>query len=194
MLRVPYAPGLSHGGMALQGSFSWQPCTVLDFDTATERFVVHWGRGGEQGQQKQVSRLNLLFAHESRSAFRLRLQQARARRAEAEAAIDFERYVASQPVLDQPLNGNVLRARLLRQLPHARASTGVDGLLQEVQRNYARAMQRDALLRASATVAGRAALASAGVRIQSARGSHAHASANAMTLPLLAGFNLTCIR
>lgn len=76
----------------MQGQFSWLPCVVLSYNTATEMYTVQWDG---TGRTKEVKRLNLVFDSESHTFFRHRLRQARKRRAEVESEATFQLYVAS---------------------------------------------------------------------------------------------------
>ncbi len=120
MELVPPAQRLAAGGGSsagfsrfydAQGAFTWAPCTVVQYDEKQDMYQVAWDGSG---RRKWVKRLNLFFADESRSAFRLRLHTARARREETEREARFHEYVRQQPfrspdVIDQRFARGIMR-------------------------------------------------------------------------------------
>ena len=62
-----------------QGTFSWAPCTVCEYDRERDMYLITWH---STGKPKWVKRLNLFFNNESRIGFRFRLRQARRRKEE----------------------------------------------------------------------------------------------------------------
>jgi hypothetical protein len=133
----------------LQGEFTWSECHVLAYDEQEEIFTIKWV---DTGALKHVKRLNLLFSHESRSAFRRRLQLARRRRSEFETLRTFQRFVSQQPFTNQPLNHTMLVERLMCWAPPkqinlaktffgAKAGPGVE-FLEELGRDYEFAVKR----------------------------------------------------
>ena len=52
----------------------WRPCTVLDYDAGTSKFLIEWDG---TGATKYVGRLNLIFATEDRRAFEHAVARAR---------------------------------------------------------------------------------------------------------------------
>lgn len=69
------------------GEYTWAPCYVLSFDENTEKYEIQWEHNGKK---KKATRLNLVFDNEYEGAFKLRVRNAEALRAEMEA---LERYV-----------------------------------------------------------------------------------------------------
>ncbi len=78
----------------MQGSFTWAPCTVHQYDRSRDMWHITWQ---SSGKAKWVKRLNLFFADESRIGFRFRLRQARRRKEEIEREARFHEYVTQQP-------------------------------------------------------------------------------------------------
>lgn len=156
----------------MQGDFTWESCRVLSYDEGKELFSIAWHDGGGH---KCVKRLNLLLAGESRSAFRHRLQDARRRRAECEAAVRFDKHVAAQPFRNQPLAVRALAARLARRCGPAKLASAARvflsgehalgrAFLAEVAREYELGVKRGIVAWDAQSAEGRDRLRAAGVR------------------------------
>ncbi|MEW5317509.1 MAG: hypothetical protein WDW38_008798 [Sanguina aurantia] len=94
--RDPAVPGLLGYSRFFtnQGTFTWAPCYVLQYDRAQDMYQLQWL---QSGKLKWARRLNLFFAEESRIGFRFRLRQARRRRDECEREARYHQYVSRQP-------------------------------------------------------------------------------------------------
>ena len=144
-----------------QGVVAWEPCRVLQYDYAKDAYVVEWV---SSGRRKLVKRLNLLFAHESQSAFRQRVCRAHKLRAEAERAARFHRHVDAQQFSASDVDVGALRTKLLQMVPWRASSAGFEEMLQEVLRDFVRAVKRSTVEHALMSASGRTRLAASGVR------------------------------
>ena len=90
-------------GRAVRAVSKWQdadgeqlrPCSVLDYDEATSKFLIEWDDGGAT---KYVSRLNLIFESEDRRAFENATALAKQTRNVVEAEMRYAHRVESMRV------------------------------------------------------------------------------------------------
>ena len=149
----------------MQGSFSWQPCSVEGYDPTSDCYAITWCNNGKH---KQVKRLNLLLHGESRSFFRARLQVAQQRRAECAAAARLREFVAAQPLRCNGLDSAAVRTMVARRLgvkigALKKSSVFLKGV-QEVVADHVFAMKAAALEQEARTRQGQMRLAAAQVR------------------------------
>ena len=147
-----------------QGGFSWEPCTVLAYEEASEQFTIAWR---DSGGQKAVKRLNLLFAGESSTSFRSRLQQARQRRAECESRARFKRYVLNTKFRNRGVNMAALNRRLAKLIGAGQCERFLDlfhAIGREIADDYIFAVKKGIILHEARSAEGMAKLDAAGVR------------------------------
>jgi hypothetical protein len=78
-----------------EGEWRWARCSVVNYLTDAQRFVV---RLHADGREKHVKRFNLLFDAESRAEWEERRSAAESAREAAKARLRFDHYVAQQPM------------------------------------------------------------------------------------------------
>lgn len=79
----------------LGNEWQWKHCSVLSFDTTTNKYYI---RFSHNGQEKSVKRFNLLFDAESRELWQLRRARAREEREAAKRRLRFDYFLSQQPM------------------------------------------------------------------------------------------------
>ena len=140
-------------GVRLAGSWSWEPCFILDYFEDKNEFLVEWHPGvgdrGGKGRTKVVSRLNLLFPGETPEMMQSRRQVAAANRVEEEQRLRYRERLKAMPAVLQATDRQIRIISKLIGHRVRRPERLVEQLTQEVQDGYAyviNAMDFDATL------------------------------------------------
>lgn len=126
------------------GTGTWRPAFVQGFDEEQQRFVVRWD-GDLHKRTELLSRLRVLLMAEDPVRFADRLAAAHEARRHAEARIKYNFVIDSMPTVDAPTMNAAQSERLLDMVLNRRkleVTGDGEGILQEVQQDYARAMSR----------------------------------------------------
>ena len=123
------------------GTWTWEPCFLLDWEEAKNEFVIEWHPGvgdkGGKGRTKVVSRLNLLFDGEDPDHMEKRREVAAANRLEEEQRL---RYRTRLQQIPHQLEATERQMGIISKLIGDRVRRPdylVDQLTQEVQDDYA---------------------------------------------------------
>lgn len=132
------------------GSGSWRRALVSDYDNRLQQFEVRWDEGGlERLGAEMLPRLRVLFAAEDPAIFAERCAAAHTARRHAEQMIRYNFYIDNMPTDDvQTLNVDQVE-RMLESVRRCRRDSEEDsdvpdanGVLQEIQLDFARTMNR----------------------------------------------------
>ena len=85
------------------GEYEMRACEVLGYDESTERFLIKWVG---KDNQKQVSRLNLIFRNESEEDFKRRIEEAQVHRANAELIMKYNYLIEKTEIRPIELSDN----------------------------------------------------------------------------------------
>lgn len=91
----------------LHNEWQWKHCTVLSFDSGTNKFHIKFSHNS---QEKKVKRFNLLFDAESRELWQFRRVRAREEREAAKRRLRFDFFLSKQPMEEvRAVQGSTIR-------------------------------------------------------------------------------------
>jgi dynein heavy chain len=131
------------------GKYVWLPVKVLSYNDEEDRYLV---KHVENGVQKYVERLSLLFDQEDKNQFKERIYQCKYYQRRAEDEIRFQNYAETIPlekvsILSQKWIENILQKTLpsrrkVREEEQAMLISGGNRMIKTVEAEYVREMKK----------------------------------------------------